>query len=54
MGMEDREWYREKQIDWERGGLKDRNAKRHAFPVYLWWVLAALLASVVVLLSKHF
>jgi uncharacterized protein involved in outer membrane biogenesis len=25
MGMEDRDWYREKKIDWNRGGLKARN-----------------------------
>ncbi len=24
MGIEDREWYREKKIDWDRGGLKEK------------------------------
>jgi hypothetical protein len=46
MGMHDRDWYREKQIDWERGGLKHKNAKRHRYPGYLWWVLTALLLIV--------
>ncbi len=41
MGIEDRDWYREKQIDWDRGGLKDRNRKtRRRLPQSLWWMLA--------------
>jgi len=43
MGMEDRDWYRDKQIDWERGGLRQRNPTRRRFPKYAWWILAAIL-----------
>lgn len=43
MGMEDRDWYREKRIDWDRGGLRKRNAKRRRFPGYLWWIVVAVL-----------
>lgn len=32
MGMEDRDWYRERKIDWDRGGLKGKNAKKQGFP----------------------
>lgn len=54
MGMEDRDWYREKKIDWERGGLKDRNAKRRRrFPEYAWWIIAAvMLLTLSVLVGK--
>jgi hypothetical protein len=38
MGMEDREWYREKRIDWERGGLTERKRKKR-IPAYLFWGL---------------
>jgi len=42
MGMEDRDWYRDKRIDWDRGGLRKRSSSRHRFPKYAWWVLAVL------------
>jgi hypothetical protein len=42
MGMSDRDWYREKRIDWDKGGLKERNTKRRRVPHYTWWVLAAI------------
>ena len=50
MGMEDRDWYREKEIDWERGGLRERKAKRRRFLKYAWWILAALLLIITVVL----
>jgi len=43
MGVQDRDWYREKQIDWDRGGLRARNEKRRRFTTCLWWTLAAIL-----------
>ena len=43
MGMEDRDWYREKRIDWDRGGLRPRNAKRRRFPLSAWWIVVAIL-----------
>ncbi len=52
MGIDDRDWYREKQIDWDRGGLKERNPKRHRFPKYLWWILAAVLLIVAAALFR--
>jgi hypothetical protein len=52
MGMHDRDWYREKQIDWERGGLKQRNAKRRRFPKYLWWVLVVFILVVAAALFR--
>ena len=39
MGIEDRDWYREKQIDWDRGGLRERRTGRGRSPHYRWWVL---------------
>lgn len=41
MGMEDRDWYREKRIDWERGGLKERTRKKSVLK-YIFWIMAAL------------
>jgi hypothetical protein len=52
MGMHDRDWYREKQIDWKRGGLKQRNAKRRRFPKYLWWVLVVFILVVAAALFR--
>ena len=43
MGMEDRDWYREKQIDWERGGLKKRTRKK-SVTKYIFWFLAVFMA----------
>ena len=43
LGMEDRDWYREKRIDWERGGLKERTGKKRV-QKYIFWILAALAA----------
>jgi len=48
MGMEDRDWYREKRIDWNRGGLRERNPKRNGIPKFAWWVLAAVILIIVV------
>jgi hypothetical protein len=47
MGMDDRDWYREKRIDWDRGGLRERYAKRPRFPKYIWWILVAVLVIAV-------
>lgn len=54
MGMYDRDWYREKKIDWDEGGLKERHAKRRRFPKYAWWVLAAILLIGAVLMFQPF
>jgi hypothetical protein len=43
MGIEDRDWYREKRIDWERGGLKWRTRKK-SVSKYIVWILAAIIA----------
>ena len=53
MGMEDRDWYREKEIDWDRGGLRERKAKRRRFLKYTWWILAALLLIIAVVLFRQ-
>ena len=50
MGMEDRDWYREKEIDWDRGGLRERKQRRFPGPEYLLWILAAILLIVIVVL----
>lgn len=52
MGMYDRDWYREKQIDWDQGGLKERNVKRRRFPKYIWWILVAILLIVAATLLR--
>ncbi len=52
MGMEDRDWYREKKIDWNRGGLRERAAKRRRLPGYFWWLLAAVLLTAAVALFR--
>jgi hypothetical protein len=51
MGMEDRDWYREKRIDWERGGLKERMRKKRV-PKYIFWILAAFMAIAVIWFLK--
>lgn len=51
MGMEDRDWYREKRIDWDRGGLKESHA-RHRLPKYAWWLLAAVLLMIAAALFR--
>jgi hypothetical protein len=43
MGMEDRDWYRDRRIDWERGGLRERKRKKGAL-TYAFWLLAAAAA----------
>ncbi len=53
MGMEDRDWYREKKIDWERGGLRERNSNKRRFRKYIWWVVAAIVFIVIVVLSRQ-
>ncbi len=53
MGMEDRDWYREKKIDWERGGLREKNSKKSRFRKYTWWVLAAIVFIVIVVLLRR-
>lgn len=50
MGMEDRDWYREKEIDWDRGGLRARGSKRRRFPNLAWWILAVVVLIVIVVL----
>jgi hypothetical protein len=45
MGMEDRDWYREKRIDWERGGLTARRGKKRP-PKSVWWIGAAVIAAI--------
>ncbi len=55
MGIEDRDWYREKQIDWERGGLRNRqgrNRKRRSLSI--WWILAAIALFIAIGLIKGF
>ncbi len=52
MGMEDRDWYREKKIDWNRGGLRERSVKRRRLPGYFWWLLAAVLLAAAVALFR--
>lgn len=52
MGMEDRDWYRDKKIDWDRGGLRERNPTRRRIPRHLWWILAAILLIVAVALFR--
>jgi len=46
MGMADRDWYREKRIDWDRGGLRERKPARRRIPHYIWWILIAFLLIV--------
>jgi hypothetical protein len=43
MGMEDRDWYREKRIDWNRGGLRERRIKKRRVPSPVWWILVLVL-----------
>jgi hypothetical protein len=54
MGMEDRDWYREKRIDWERGGLRERSVKERRFSKRAWWIaLIILLIAGIVLYRMH-
>jgi hypothetical protein len=53
MGMEDRDWYREKEIDWDRGGLRERNPLRRRFLKYPWWILVAILLIIAVVLLRQ-
>ena len=53
MGMEDRDWYREKEIDWERGGLREKKSKRRRVLKYTWWILAAILSIAAVVLLRQ-
>ncbi len=46
MGMEDRDWYREKRIDWNSGGLKDGRERKRRVPGFVWWIIAAVLSIV--------
>jgi hypothetical protein len=50
MGMEDRDWYREKEIDLDHGGLRERNPQRSGFFKYRWWLLAAVLLIIALVL----
>jgi hypothetical protein len=54
MGIEDRDWYREKRIDWERGGLKERTRKKRV-PTYTYtfWFLAAIIAIAAIWLWRE-
>jgi hypothetical protein len=52
MGIEDRDWYREKRIDWERGGLKERTRKKRV-PTYTFWLLAAIFAIAAIWLWRE-
>lgn len=47
MGIEDRDWYRDKQIDWDRGGLRERTFGRRRAPQYRRWILVAILLLIV-------
>jgi hypothetical protein len=51
MGQEDREWYREKRIDWERGGLIERKRKKK-IPPFLFWAVVVLILVIVLRLCK--
>lgn len=42
MGIEDRDWYREKEIDWERGGLRERRRKGRRRPPPSVWLIAVI------------
>ena len=53
MGMEDRDWYRDKKIDWERGGLQERNAKKRHFPGYAWWIAVVVFLLVAAALVRR-
>jgi hypothetical protein len=54
MGMDERDWYREKRIDWDRGGLREKYAKRRRFPKYAWWILVAVLLIVAIVAATRF
>jgi hypothetical protein len=50
VGIEDREWYREKKIDWNRGGLKERKGNTRRPPVRkgrIFLIVAAVLVIVI-------
>ena len=53
MGIEDRDWYREKRIDWDRGGLKERNAKKRLFSPSTWWILTVILLAAAAILLRQ-
>jgi hypothetical protein len=53
MSMHDRDWYREKEIDWERGGLREKNSKKRRFRKYTWWILAAIVFIVAIFLTRQ-
>ena len=53
MGIEDRDWYREKQIDWDRGGLRERGTGKGRSRKYRRWVLIAILALFVAALFVY-
>jgi len=49
MGMEDRDWYRERRIDWNRGGLRERHTKKRRVPSLVWWILVLFIAAAALL-----
>jgi hypothetical protein len=54
MGMQDRDWYREKKIDWDRGGLKERGQKGPRVPKYIWWIVGVVLFIIAVFFLGRF
>jgi hypothetical protein len=50
--MEDRDWYRDKQIDWDRGGLRQRNQTKRGLSKYAWWLLLAVLIIIAAVLVR--
>ena len=47
MGIEDRDWYREKRIDWERGGLKEHTEKKHLAKYAAWTVIGIIVIAAI-------
>ncbi len=54
MGMEDRDWYREKRIDWNKGGLTEKHSKNRRFPGWIWWIIAVVLVFFVFFLFRQY
>lgn len=51
MGTEDRDWYREKRIDWDRGGLRDRQqgpGRRTVRKGRVFLIVSAILVLIIV------
>lgn len=51
MGMEERDWFREKRIDYEKGGLVHRNRKSSGDRPWGKVVVALGIATIIVLIG---